>query len=238
MYIYIYMNTYTIPNNCNNVKIDIGLSYSAPQSQRWLSVEPNLMVFGFEPNPESVECIKNGNIQKRAECHGEPLKQKYIDEGRIILIPKALSNVDKEESMAFYINSNDCGTSSLFNHNQQYLGPIKCKIEVQVISLQMFFDDFPWDRFEYIDYIKIDAQGSDLNILKGAGKYLSEKVVYVTAEPDGYQYQGAEKCNIENITNYMLTQNFIRINHPNTNDPTYLNNKYAYLKDKIYICQL
>ena len=46
----------------------------------------------------------------------------------------------------------------------------------------------------------------DLNILKGAGNYLREKVVFVTAEPDGNQYFGANECNTVNISNYMLSQ--------------------------------
>ena len=101
----------------------------------------------------------------------------------------------------------------------------------------MFFDNFPWERFEYIDYIKIDAQGSDLNILKSAGKYLQERVVYVTAEPDGKFYDGAEECNINNITNYMLSQNFIKINHKSTIDPTFVNKKFIELAKNIYINQ-
>ena len=48
------------------------------------------------------------------------------------------------------------------------------KIEVPVYSLKHFFDLFPWDRFEFIDYIKIDAQGADFDIIKGAGDYLNE----------------------------------------------------------------
>lgn len=226
-----------IPEKCTHVKLDIGLSYSAPHSQNWLSKEPNLMVFGFEPNPESVKCIQDGNIQKRHPLHGQPLEQKFINEKRFQLIPNALSNVEKQEEMTFYINSKDCGTSSLFKHDEKYLGPIKNKINVPVLSLKMFFDEFPWDRFEYIDYIKIDAQGSDLNILKGAGNYLREKVVFVTAEPDGDCYIGSSECNAENITNYMLSQDFIKINHPNTNDPTYVNKKFMDLSNSIYIEQ-
>jgi len=95
----------------------------------------------------------------------------------------------------------------------------------------------PWERFEYIDYIKIDAQGSDLNVLRGAGKYLQERVVFVTAEPDGYRYYGAEECNTNNITDYMLSQNFIKIDHPNTKDPTFVNSKFIELAKNIYINQ-
>ena len=226
-----------IPEKCTHVKLDIGLSYSAPHSQNWLSKEPNLMVFGFEPNPESVKCIQDGNIQKRHPLHGQPLEQKFINEKRFQLIPNALSNVEKQEEMTFYINSKDCGTSSLFKHDEKYLGPIKNKINVPVLSLKMFFDKFPWDKFDYIDYIKVDAQGSDLNILKGAGNYLRERVVFVTAEPDGYQYYGADTCNTENITKYMLSQNFIKINHPNTADPTFVNKNFIDRAKTIYIEQ-
>ena len=205
------MFSFDIPDNCTHVKLDIGLSFNAPQSQAWLSKETNLMVFGFEPNPELTK----------------PLQQKFTNTRQFQLIPVALSNVAKEEEMNFYINSNDCGTSSLFKHDEQQLGPIKNEVSVPVVSLKMFFDEFPWDRFEYIDYIKIDAQGSDFNILKSAGNYLSEKVVFVTAEPDGFQYFGAHECNTENITSYMESQNFVRINHPNTNDPTFVNKVFS-----------
>ena len=231
-----YLGRPLIPEICTHVKLDVGLSYSAPQSQNWLKSEPNLMVFGFEPNPEAVSSILSGNIQKRDPGHGEPLNNIFIDDGRFHLIPVALSNVDQVENMSFYINNNDCGTSSLFNHDQNYLGSIKKIIDVPVYSLLMFFDNFPWDRFNYIDYIKIDAQGSDLNILKSMGHYLSERVVYVTAEPDGYQYIGASDCNNTNITTYMLSHNFTQVNHPNTQDPTFLNNKFSHLSH-IYINQ-
>ena len=232
------MFNYNIPHYCNHIKIDIGLSYNAPQSQSWLKKEDDLMVFGFEPNPDSINCIQNGNIQKRHPVHGEPLQQKYINEKRFKLLPFALSNVVKQETMNFFVNSNDCGTSSLFDHDQNYLGKIEKVVKVPVISLKMFFDEFPWNRFEYIDYIKIDAQGSDLNILKGAGDYLKDRVVFVTAEPDGNQYNGASECNVVNITNYMVSQNFIRINHSNTTDPTFVNKKFTDIAQHIYISQI
>ena len=229
-----------IPDNCSHIKIDVGLSYGANQSSTWLDNEPNLFVVGFEPNPDSVANIKAGNIQLRHPAHasaGKPLEKKHLDSGRMVIINKALSNVDKEEEMSFYVNSKDCGTSSLFKHDEKYLGLIKETINVPVINLKMFFDEFPWDRFEYIDYIKIDAQGSDLNILKGAGDYLREKVVFVTAEPDGNQYFGANECNTANISNYMASQNFVRIKHPRTIDPTFINNKFLDVGKNIYIEQ-
>jgi len=232
------MFNYSIPDSCSHVKLDIGLSYNAPQSQSWLSREDaGLMVFGFEPNPASIACIINKNNQKQHHSHGDCLQYRYIEEGRFVIQQCALSNVIEPTTMKFYVSTNDCGTSSLYPNDETRLGKIKDVINVPVYSLKMFFDGFPWDRFEYIDYVKIDAQGSDLNILKSAGSYLRDRVVYVTAEGDGNQYIGADECSAPNIISYMESQGFMLIRHSNTSDPTFVNKKYIELSRKIYIKQ-
>lgn len=131
----------------------------------------------------------------------------------------------------------DSGTSSILKPDIQQLGAIKEIVQVPVYSLKHFFDVFPWDKYEYIEYIKIDAQGYDLNILKGAQNYLKEKVVYITAEPECSTYNGSDNNTSENITKYLEEQNFIRISHENTHDPTFINKKFLHLKDEIFIYQ-
>ena len=233
------MFNYSIPAKCSHVKLDIGLSYNAPSSQRWLSSEDDtLMVFGFEPNPESISRIMSKTNYKEHHSHGNCLDTKYIEEGRFVIQQCALSNITEPTTMKFYVSQDDCGTSSLYPNDQTRLGRIKSVIDVPVYSLKMFFDGFPWDRFGYIDYIKIDAQGSDLNILKSAGSYLQERVVFVTAEGDGYQYIGANECDEHNITEYMKSQNFVRIKHANTQDPTFINKRYIDKLNSLYIEQL
>jgi FkbM family methyltransferase len=224
-----------IPVGVKNIKIDIGLSYNAPQSNDWLSNEPNLLVFGFEPNPESVQNILKKNIVKRDICHGEPLRNEFIDT-RFRLIPFALGNVSEPTTSDFYSMINDTGTSSLYKP-LDILGPVKSIIKVPVFSLKHFFNLFPWDRFEYIDYIKIDAQGADFDIIKSAGDYLKDKVVFITAEPETISYNGCQHNTTENMIEYLKEQNFEKINHPNTCDPTFLNNKFKDLYNKIYIKQ-
>ena len=227
----------SIPLNISNIKLDIGLSYSAPQSNDWLSNEPNLFVFGFEPNPESVQNILQKNITKRHPCDGEPLKNEFI-ETRFRLIPFALDNVTEPINTNFYAMSKDVGTSSLYRPVDESLGPIKSVIKVPVYSLKHFFDLFPWNRFEYIDYIKIDAQGADFDIIKSAGDYLKDRVVFITAEPETVHYFGCNHNTSENMTEYLKEQGFEKISHPNTTDPTFLNTKYKHFHDKIYIKQV
>lgn len=226
---------YNIPDFCKRVKIDIGLSRSANYALNWLQKEKDLFVFGFEPNKAAIKQI----LQTENRF--------FVSRGNFKIFPYALSNVPEKTNMKFYRTLWDCGTSSLFepkkdckNYNfggkEVGMGPSD-EISVSVIPLKIFFDNFPWDRFEYIEYIKIDTQGSDLNVLKSAGDYLKERVVFVTAEPDGWQYNGAEECTKENIINYMESIDFEFINHPNTSDPTFINKKFLHLKDEIYIKQ-
>jgi len=233
-----YIDFHKIPLNKKRVKIDIGLSYNAPHTQIWFANDNNnddLYIFGFEPNPYNVKSILNKNIIKR---HQYVIENKYIDINHFCLIDVALSNVKEMKEIDFYCTKNDSGTSSLYCPNSNLPDEIKEIIKVPVYSLKHFFDIFDWDRFPYIEYIKIDAQGSDLDILIGAEDYLKNRVVYITAEPENTQYDNSEHNNFNNINKYLESQDFLLINHPNTEDPTFINKNFLYLKDKIYIAQI
>ena len=49
-----------IPEFATKVKLDIGTSLSAPNSEMWLQRENNLCVFGFEPNIHNVKILYEG----------------------------------------------------------------------------------------------------------------------------------------------------------------------------------
>jgi hypothetical protein len=225
-----------LDNGIKRVKIDIGLSYNAPVSQVWLSREPDLVVFGFEPNPDNVRSILSGNNKKRHGSHGDPINHEYIGT-RFFLIPVALNNVTQHTKLPFYCTSIDSGTSSLHKPVDPRLGSFTT-VEVDVFPLSHFFDLFPWDRFPYIECIKIDAQGSDLDIIRSAGHYLKERVVYVIAEPETDQYENCSHNNMRAMLDYLEPLGFFLINHPNTNDPTFLNSRFNHLKNEIFICQI
>lgn len=216
-----------IPEKFTHIKIDIGLSHKAPHLREWLSHENDLIVFGFEPRKDCVDILNNSNLDGA------------------IAIPCALFNVNEPTEMAFNITKNpyndDGGASSLYDPKNEWKDKllIKEQIKVPVYSLKMFLDLIPWgtNNIEYVDYIKIDAQGADLNILMNIEEYLKNRIVYVTAEPDGHCYEGADNNNINSIVEYMKNIGFDYISHPNTKDPTFINKKYWDLKDKIYIKQ-
>lgn len=227
-------NKISIPLNIKHIKFDIGLSYSAPISQTWLKNEEDLLVFGFEPNPRSIQSIKSSNNQKRHDSHGDVLEAKYINTN-FFLVPVALSN-EQKESLPFYITDIDEGCSSLYKPNNTMF-TTDAVVNVPVFTLKDFFDLLPLDKIPYIEYIKIDAQGADLEILMGAGKYLSEKVVLITAESEVGNHYLDIKYTKANLVDYMSSIGFSQIQHPNTEDPTFVNSKFIKEAVNIYIYQ-
>lgn len=208
-----------IPENIQHVKLDIGLSYNAPMSQHWLSQEADLLVFGFEPNPSSVEMIKKGG-PKLVPGHGDPLDPNHIGKN-FHLIPCALGQSDKTTTQ-LYITTIDCGCSSIYQPIYLEVGEV---VDVPLFSLADFFDLFPFDTHPVIEYIKIDAQGADLDIVKGGEGYIQERVVFITIEAENEHYKDTQNSEHE-IEEYMHSIGFIRYITHKTSDPTYLNLRF------------
>ena len=89
---------------------------------------------------------------------------------------------------------------------------------------------FPWDRFEYIEHLKIDAQSADFDIIKGAEEYLKEKVLYLSVETNtGDQYQNTETP--LDMKKYIEDQGFHCFNWKSNGN--FYNVKFENLLDKI-----
>ena len=229
-----------ISESIKHVKIDIGLSYNAPYSMKWLQNQSDLLVFGFEPNPESLSFLLNPNTRRYNRYRGwMNFENPYLNKN-FFIIPAALSNNETPQALNFYDISGDEGCSSLFKPNDDFFKrsgyTINRVVPVPVYNLADFFKLLP-ESLEYVEHVKIDAQGSDLNIIKGAGSFLKEKVVWLTIEADGWQYENAEECSESNIVNYMTGQGFERVYRHDVLDPTFLNLKFKEIAHSIWICQ-
>ena len=217
-----------IPEDIKRVKIDVGLSYSAPQSEAWLSREKDLFVIAFEPDPGNLKSLKSDPIAKRASNHGAPLQE--CNKDRIKIYECALGEYEPGTTLPWYSTNKDSGCSSIHKPVSSFARLQNGYKQMSVVAypLSHFLKDFPWDRFPHIEYLKVDAQGLDLSVLKSCGSYI-QRFVYVTAEADGHCYEGAGDCNKANITSYMRGQGFDEVKHRNTKDPTFLNRKLKHL---------
>ena len=233
-----------IPDHIKHIKLDIGISVEAIHTENWLNHNPNdLIVFGFDPLPKCISSTIQYFQQPKSKWE-QKWPGSYIDTkwlyNNFFPIPIALGNKSNEMVDFYVTDDSNIGCSSLYEPNPQptnRIPPIVAKIKVPVFTLSDFFELLPLDKIEYIEYIKIDVQGSDLDIIMSGGDYVKDKVVFVTLEPETTTYHNAEHNNIDHMINYMSSINFIFINHPNTHDPTFVNRKFLHIAESIYICQ-
>ena len=165
-----------VPEKLDRVLLDIGTSYNAPHSHVWTKETEDVCVFAFEPNPFNLECVKSGRWLNSSWQNPIQLNPDVLGE-KVFLVECAMSDGDPR-FLDFYCAKEDPGTSSLYKPT--YLD-VDEKVQVPVISLKHFFDLFPWETIPFIEHVKIDAQSSDFNIVKGMGDYIN-KVLYLSVE--------------------------------------------------------
>jgi len=108
-----------------------------------------------------------------------------------------------------HITAQDTSSSSL-------LAPKEMKqresITVPLYPLADLMEAIPWDRISRVDYLKLDCQGVDLQILKsaGGGGWL-KKVAIITAESEDEQYVGSSN-GLKDLIGYMKFNDFIHLN--------------------------
>jgi FkbM family methyltransferase len=136
---------------------------------------PNVRVFAFEPTPRMAAEIES----KTAGLKNYMLTRKAVS--------------DHAGKAKFKVaGQGDWGCSSLleFSERSRTEWPgrtdfvVTEEIEVEVIRLDKFIEE---NGIETIDFLHIDTQGSDLNVLKGLGKYLSlvkQGAMEAAAKPD------------------------------------------------------
>jgi FkbM family methyltransferase len=159
-------------------------------------------VYAFEPTPKLIAEIKE--------------KTKYLP--NYILTETAVSNFIGRATFNI-AGVCDWGCSSLheFSDNLSVTWPGRGdfqkteEIEVQVITLEEFIDEHPW--IDKIDYLHIDTQGSDLDVLRGLGHYISIVQAGVCeASKPGYElYKGTDNSK-DSIIGF-LTNNGFEVTH-------------------------
>lgn len=205
-----------LPEGYNKIKIDIGLSYNAPNSSVWLERESDVVVFGFEPHPDTPKYLK-GELQPPYQF-ANSLDKRHIND-RFFLIPVALG-ATRRVSNFYKVIGGDLGTSSLYEPTSFSNEVTK----VNVLRLDEFLKMIDWKSVPYIDQVKIDAQGEDYNIIKGIGEFIN-KIVFLTFETNtGNQYK--ETVNeYALISKYLLDNGFKEI-HKGGYEATFVNINY------------
>ncbi len=126
-------------------------TWSHPLSERFDNV------IAFEPHPENRACYETNMAEKT----------------NWVLTPVALS--DTEGKLPLYIHNVSCGNISL-EHDGVINGPTHGKpTDADIISIEVEVKTIDSFGFHDVDFIKIDVQGHEHGVLKGATKLLTEQ---------------------------------------------------------------
>jgi len=103
---------------------------------------------------------------------------------RYIFIPSAIGT--KEGFSELFDNTHE-GSYSL---NTNWTGILKnSKLKVNVMPLEKFINMVP-ERFEFIEHIKVDCEGNDIDVIKSAGKSIEKVAVITTEQRDDNFFKG------------------------------------------------
>ena len=154
------------PNDMMNkaTVIDIG-AYQGDFTKNMLATEKFAKAHLFEPNPEHFTFLQN----------------EFSEQGNIFLHPYALGNQIGKES--FNCSEDDATGSVLRYHPKYHHDTSQKKVKSFSINLTKL-DDFYIEHFsqDRIGLIKIDTQGFDLEVLKGAENLIRDQKPWLVIE--------------------------------------------------------
>lgn len=189
------------------LRIDVGTSVNTPVSKYWLDHLTDIFVIAVEPNPNALD---GNNFINYTEHKGinysiRRVMEKHPQTDCYYYINGACDNVDTLTVKDFYVLDGDPGCSSLLRPMNIGGCNIQEVAKVTCFSLKMLLDKID---VEYVEVLKIDSQGKDLDIVKGLGDAI-KRVAYLDVENDcTSQYQGA--CRYQDLDGYILGRGFNR----------------------------
>jgi len=144
-----------VPPGISRIYIDVGAHFKTEFFTR-LSEDYSLFVVGFEPSPTTFA------------AHQEKFKHE-----RLLLLNVAVG--PELRYVPFYVNEDGAHCNSLLRRSAGFISPrnsngkqavVHCQkrgvpVQVPVIPLSLIVD-----QLTHVDYLKIDAQGYDLEVLK------------------------------------------------------------------------
>jgi FkbM family methyltransferase len=138
--------------------------------QHWEPVKPHLHLIGFEPDPREYEVLARQTTSDRT----------------IRFLPTALHS--ERATLELHI-ARDRGLTSIFRPNRPFLDTFPDASRFDTIDVQRVEADsldaiVRRETIEDVDFMKVDTQGSELFILRGASSTLRSQMVGVEVEAE------------------------------------------------------
>lgn len=180
-----------------NLYIDVG-AHNGEMAEIVLKQFIIKKLFLFEPNPDCIKNlkkIKKKNIKIFNYALGNIEKKVYLNIGHI----SSMSTINKIEKKSFYTFIKKILIGLFYLKKNIY----KKKILIQQIPL---FKILKNNNINKIDFIKIDTEGYEYNVLKGLKRYLD--LVNILLLECHYDDSLIKNYNFETINKFLVKKNF------------------------------
>jgi FkbM family methyltransferase len=174
-------------------------TYDGTDTKKFKELWGNATIYGFEPNRISYNKTCE-NIKGMKNVH---------------IFPVALSNYVGWS--IFYVSQANDGASSLYRDN--FKEAVKSIPHIFYGIQEDHYKDYPievpvttidtWgkeNQVSHIDYMWLDAEGAELNILKGAGEYL-KNVRVISIEVNFKEFR-VHMAQFEDVYDFLIEQGF------------------------------
>ena len=176
----------------------------------WKPFTGEMEYYLFEPDP--IECAR---LQKKYVHRPDEIRA--IEDAVAENNGKLIINFFRNRAMSSSVVRNP--VSSLFKDERLREVEVMESIEVNAVSI----DSFCADNGLSVDFLKIDTEGSEYEILKGGKKQLEENILGVRCEVSfDYIHEGMPL--FSTLHDFMLSKNFYLLNFDYAGKGDYQNN--------------
>ena len=190
-----------------------------------LNFEYMLNQINFVKNDVVIDCGANIGELYRSILHlskedinlnyygFEPVKLDFevLSRNTKNLVPKALALSSESEFKNFYLNAKTADSSF------ERKGNLK-EVEVECVTIDNYFKNI-----DSIKLLKLEAEGFELDVLKGAQKSLT-KIKFITADL-GFELQGNTVRSFEEVDKYLSKNNFKLLSSTKRETYLYINQR-------------
>ncbi|MBS1570697.1 MAG: FkbM family methyltransferase [Bacteroidetes bacterium] len=131
-------------------------------------------IYSFEPSKATYDLMKKATV----DCRN--------------VLPNNIGLSDKEEQLTLYTNSDGSGLATVYPRVLEHYGDIRMD-RTEVVELSTIDSFCASNNIDRIHFLKLDVEGHELKVMKGAEKMLAAKQI------DHIQFEFSG-CNIDSRT--------------------------------------
>jgi FkbM family methyltransferase len=160
-------------------------------------------VYGFEPNPQEFLKLKNYKS-------GKYKKEEYSEVGLSDFTGEILLNVSENSSFSSFLNTDWVNYQLHFGFMEKVEEWKKDLAKVSEIKVQVSTLDFVSEKnnVSQIDFLKLDTQGTELRVLKGAEKLLGNNAISMIKSEVSFINVYENQNTFSEIDTFLKSHNF------------------------------